>query len=174
MFPVQFLTAEDLVETVQTVVPNGRVAFLEEENQLIVAGSQTDLDTVAGLLEEIDVARQQVRITALLYDVDLEVMEQFGFNWAHAAKGSLNANGDPNKLFALSSENFPAAASTNPLPQSPILADTAATAFARGSLGGLATLTNLSRHFDMRAVIRALDTTDGSRLLARPNIVAYE
>jgi len=101
-------------------------------------------------------------------------MEQFGFNWAHAIKGRPNAAGDPQSLFALSSENFAADATFNPLPGRPILADTAATAFASGSLGGLATLTNLSRHFDMRTIIRALDTTDGSRLLARPNIIAYD
>ena len=35
------------------------------------------------------------------------------------------------------------------------------------------TLTNFSRHFDLRAFIQALDQTDGARLLARPTIMAY-
>jgi hypothetical protein len=51
---------------------------------------------------------------------------------------------------------------------------TAATAFTTGALGGLATLSNLSRHFDMTTIIRVLDSTEGSRLLARPTIVAYD
>lgn len=174
VFPIQFLKSDEIVASIQTVVPDGQVASMKAENRLIVSGPTDQLAAAAELLKLIDVARQQVRITALLYDVDLEVMEQFGFNWSHAGKGRLNASGDPNSLFSISSDNFTTTPSSAPLPGSALIADTAATAATNGSLGGLATLSNFSRHFDLSMVIRVLDTTDGSRLLARPNVIAYD
>jgi hypothetical protein len=45
---------------------------------------------------------------------------------------------------------------------------------AATTLGSLITLSHLSRHFDLTAVIQALEQTDGARLLARPNIMAYD
>lgn len=170
VFSIQFLKADEIVATVETVVPDGHVAAMKSENRLIVSGPADQLLAAEHLLKQIDVARQQVRITALLYDVDLEVLEKFGINWSHAGKGRLNASGDPNSLFALSANNFtmPATAAAT------TAGSTAATAVTSTSLGALATLTSLSSHLDISTVIRALDTTDGSRLLARPNVIAYD
>ncbi len=167
---VQFLNAVNIVPTIQAVMPSGRVAAMEEENQLVVSGPENEVAAVGDLLKQIDVPRQQVRITALLYDVDLEVLEEFGFNWDNQLKGRLNAAGDPQSLFALSSQNF---ATTAPADAAAAATDVATSA-ATGSLGGLATIATVSRHFDMKSVLRALDTTDGSRLLARPNVIAYD
>jgi general secretion pathway protein D len=188
VFMLQFVKAGAVVEAVTSAMSgDGRVSALVEENRLVVIGPAAAVTRAESVLQQIDIPRPQVRITAILYDVNLEVMEKFGFNWSHLAKGRINAAGDPQSLMEYNSRMFappapPAASSssgtagTTPpgVPADPTAAAEATTTVAPAALGGLMTLSHLSRHFDVNAVIQALDQTDGARLLARPTIMAYD
>lgn len=156
-----------------------------EENKVIVAASPQGIETARQLLARLDVPRKQVRITAYMYDVNVKVLEKLGFNWSNVGRGRINGSGDPQSLFDFSNNSFqgaaPAAAATTTTTTDPAAttgttgtAGTAATAVASTAVGGLVTLQNLSRHFDFKTVIQALEQTDGARLLARPNIMAYD
>jgi general secretion pathway protein D len=183
VFEPQFLKAESVAETVQTVLGGeGRVTVVPDENQLVVVASRQGLQTAATLLERMDVPRPQVRITALLYDVKLEVMERFGFNWSHGGAARF-LEGDPRSTIDMNSSLFadPTAVATSSggdaaagaAGEATGAADTAV-ATAASAFGGLTSLAHSTRHFNLNAMILALDQTDGARLLARPTIMAYD
>lgn len=169
----QYLTATSLAESIQNLIPDTRVTANDVENKVIVAATPANIDAAKRLLGRLDLPRKQVRITAYMYDVNVEVMERLGVNWAQAGKGRINGSGDPQSLFDFDSTTFQGQA---PAPADPAgaAASTAASTAAAGSLGGLVTLSHLSRHFDLTAIIQAMEQTDGARLLARPNIMAYD
>lgn len=169
----QYITATALAETIQSLVLDSRVTANVEENKVIVAASPKGIEAAKKLLAILDKPRKQVRITAYMYDVNVKVLEQLGFNWSQAGKGRIDGSGDPQSLFSLENNTF-----QGPAPAAPTTGtDTGATGAAASTataLGGLITLSHLSRHFDLTAVIQALEQTDGARLLARPNIMAYD
>lgn len=183
IFHPQYITATALAETIQTLVLDARVTANDEEAKVIVAASPAGIDAAQQLLARLDVPRKQVRITAYMYDVSVEVMERLGFNWSQAGRGRINGSGDPQSVFGFDSNSFStgstAAATTattgttDPLDPTAV-ATTAASTATSTTMGGLMTLSNLSRHLDITAVIQAMETTDGARLLARPNIMAYD
>lgn len=185
VFRPQYITAAALAETIQSLVPDARVTANTEENKVIVAASPAGIEATNRLLARLDVPRKQVRITAYMYDVNVKVLEKLGFNWSHAGKGRIDGSGDPQSLLSFNNSNFAtsapaaAAASTGGTTGAPTTGTTGGTAApaaaaAATAVGGLITLSNLSRHFDLTAVIQALEQTDGARLLARPNIMAYD
>jgi general secretion pathway protein D len=183
VFEPQFLKAVSVAETVQTVIGSeGRVTVVSDENQLVVVASPKGQQMAAALLQRMDVPRPQVRITALLYDVKLEVMERFGFNWAHGGAARF-LEGDPRSAIEMNSSLFadPTAVATSSGGDAAAGAsgsagggaDTAV-ATAASAFGGLTTLAHSTSHFNLNAMILALDQTDGARLLARPTIMAYD
>lgn len=181
VFRPQYITAVALAETLQSLVIDARVTANIEENKVIVAASPQGIETAQRLLARLDIPRKQVRITAYMYDVNVELMEALGFNWSHAGRGRINGSGDPQSIFNFDSNSFQgptAATTTAAAPADPADptggATTAAATTAASTLGGLLTLSHLTRHFDLRAVIQALEQSDGARLLARPNIMAYD
>ncbi|MBC8352927.1 MAG: type II secretion system protein GspD [Planctomycetes bacterium] len=179
IFHPQYITAAALSETIQSLVLDSRVTANDEENKVIVAASPQGIEATKQILARLDIPRKQVRITAYMYDVNVEVMEKLGFNWSQAGRGRINGSGDPQSIFNFDNNNFQggSTAATTPAtdPTDPTaVATTAATTAASTSLGGLLTLSHLSRHFDLTAIIQAMEQTDGARLLARPNIMAYD
>ncbi|HUG68972.1 MAG TPA: secretin N-terminal domain-containing protein [Pirellulaceae bacterium] len=172
VFRPQYITADALAETIQSLVLDARVTANVEENKVIVAATPAGIEATKRLLARLDVPRKQVRITAYMYDVNVEIMERLGFNWSQAGKGRINGSGDPQSVFSFDNNTFQGATPVAPAP-APDPTAAAATA-AQTTLGGLVTLSHLSRHFDLTAVIQALEQTDGARLLARPNIMAYD
>ena len=78
--------------------PLGRVAIMPRENRLLVVDYAANLEMVRKVLDRIDRPRPQVRITALIYDLSLQDVEQLGLNWGSAGKGNtVNADGDANQ-----------------------------------------------------------------------------
>ncbi len=178
IFEPQYVTAVALAETVQSLVPDARVTANVEENKVIVVASPKGIETVKQLLVMLDKPRKQVRITAYMYDVNVKVLENLGFNWSQAGKGRISGSGDPQSLFSIENNTFagavPAAAPATGTGTGTAGGTAGAATTASTALGGLVTLSHLSRHFDLTAVIQALEQTDGARLLARPNIMAYD
>jgi hypothetical protein len=106
-----------------------------------------------------------------MYDVNVEVMERLGFNWSNSGRGRINGSGDPNSLLAINN-NTVQGSGVNTSNMTPAAAAVATA--TSPAVGSLFTLGHFSRHLDLKSTIQALETTDGSRLLARPNIVAYD
>jgi general secretion pathway protein D len=154
-FTPQYLSAKALRDSVQSVLSaQGKVSVLDPENQLVVLDQPSRLELVRQIMEQLDRPRTQVRITALIYDISLEDMEQLGINWRSVVKGRYDAAGNPQTAFTIDS-----VMQTPPVP---------------GDINGVFTFMNLSRNFDLTAVVQALQTCKDSRLLSNPNVTTLE
>jgi general secretion pathway protein D len=107
------------------------------------------------VLERIDRPRPQVRITALIYDLSLQDVEQLGLNWGSAGKGNtVNADGDANQALEFDTQTL--------------------APFQAGEAGGTLTVRSLTRNFDINTVAMLLQTASDARLLANPNVVVED
>ncbi len=154
-FSPQYIRAEDLQQSLQSLLsPLGKVTTIASENRVVIVDSPEVIARVRDIINQIDVPRRQVRITALVYDMSIEDVETLGVNWKHAAKARPDASGSPRSLFAFDS-----------LMQAPA---------AAGSPAGVMTFMNLSSSFDLTSVIDAMNTASDSRLLADPTIMVVD
>ncbi len=152
------VSADSLVEAVNklfkddknTESKSGKAASLEASNRCVFSGTAKQLEIVRELIRLTDVPQQQVRITALIYDIALEDMESLGLNWNHAVKLRLDKEGASKTRLALDS--------VTRVP------------FAGSPLDGAMSFASVSKHFDMAAVVSALQETKNSRLLADPTV----
>lgn len=160
----QFIKVEALQDPIESVMNSsqggvegaatGQVSIIEAENRVVVVGTPKQLELVDRVVRQMDIPRMQVRITALIYDVSLKDMEDLGINWNHAVKGNVQADGTANQLLSVDSlMKVPAAA---------------------GDPSGMLTFMNLSRHFDLTAVIDALNECDNTQLLADPSVTVTD
>jgi general secretion pathway protein D len=133
----------------------GRVATMPRENRLVVVDFASNLDMARKLLERLDRPRPQVRITALIYDISLQDVEQLGLNWGSAGKGNtVDADGKANQ--ALQFET------------------TTLAPFSSGKAGGALTVRSLTRNFDLNTVLLLLQNANDARLLANPNVTVED
>jgi general secretion pathway protein D len=154
-FAPQFVPAMAMKDAVQAVLSqNGKIAVLPLENQLVVADFAPHLALAGRVVQELDFPRQQVRITALIYDLSVQDMVELGVNWGHALKFRPDTAGDPQTVFS-------GATVLQTLP-------------APDATSGVMTLMNLSQHVDLTAVVQALSQAQNSRLLANPNVTVIE
>jgi general secretion pathway protein D len=154
-FAPQFITASSLQAAVQTMLSkDGKAAAMEPNNRLIVTDGPAQLELVRQVVEQLDVPRLQVRITALIYDLDIRDVERLGINWNSLLKDRYDAEGNPQSVFQI--DSFLS------VPVSANVAD------------GAMTFMNLSRHFDITAVVKALQEAKDSRLLANPNVTVLD
>jgi general secretion pathway protein D len=154
-FRTQHISAKTAETALQAVLSKeGRVAVLEREDRLLVTDYTENLAMAEKVLLRIDHPRPQVRIVALMYDISLADIEQIGINWNPTLKGRIDSSG-------------------NPLSQ--IEADSVTTVpFGAGAVGNSLTFTNLSRHIDITAIARCLQSAKDARLLADPNTLVQE
>lgn len=155
-FHTQYISAENAREPLTSVLSQaGRVATMPMENRLVVVDYASNIAMVRKVLEKIDRPVPQVRITALIYDISLQDVEQLGLNWNSAAKGNnLDASGDPQQALSLDT--------TTLIP------------FVSGTPGGTATIRSLTRNFDINTVALLLQNANDARLLANPNVTVME
>ncbi|MEQ8211075.1 MAG: secretin N-terminal domain-containing protein [Lacipirellulaceae bacterium] len=155
-FHTQYVAAETVRAPLLAVMSTqGRVEVMTAENRLIVVDTADRLEMVRRVLARIDRPRPQVRITALIYDLSLEDVEQLGLNWNSGGKGnSLGAEGGPNQLLQLDT--------------------TTLAPFTAGGAGGALTVQSLTRNFDITAVALALQNANDARLLADPNVTVMD
>ena len=154
-FRPQFVLPITLKDTVTNLLsPDGRVAVIESEKQVVVVDHVANLRQIERVLRELDTPRPQVRITALIYDVSLLDSKAMGFNWNSAVKGRPDAAGDPQNLFAVDSlMQVPAAA---------------------GSPAAAMTFATLNSNIDLTGIINFLESRKDSRLLADPSVLAMD
>ncbi|MCI0492525.1 MAG: hypothetical protein L0Z07_06290, partial [Planctomycetes bacterium] len=154
-FHTQFITARTAEEALQAVLSkDGKVGVMEKEDRLLITDHAENLAMVERVLERIDHPRPQVRITALIYDISLQDIEQLGINWNSEIKGRIGADGEPGTSLGIDS-----------IMQVP---------FQAGATGSTLTFLNLSRNLDITAVALALQNANDARLLADPNVAVLE
>jgi general secretion pathway protein D len=154
-FRLQYAKAEDVLQAVTAMLsPDGKAAVVAKSNRLVVLEQVPRLPIIRRLVSQLDQPRQQVRITALIYDISVQDVEKLGLNWSHSAKGSVAADGTANTAWSF---------------------DTllAAPAAATGT-SGVMTFMSLSRHFDFTSVVEALRTADDAKLLADPSVMVLD
>lgn len=162
-FRTQYIPAKTAEEALQAVISkDGRIGVLVKEDRIIVTDYAENLAIVEKVLKRIDFPRPQVRITALIYDLSLEDIEDLGINWNSAV------GGDP--VFRVDSVMKVPFDIT---PTDPFVNSTTTTDLPTET-GSALTFLNLSPHFDLRAVVHALQTAKDSRLLANPHVAVLE
>ncbi|WP_039963006.1 type II secretion system protein GspD [Rhodopirellula europaea] len=152
----QFTEASEMRESLQGALGEDTiVSVYEAENRILIKGNRAQLELATEAFKQLDVPRAQVRITALIYDVSLEELEELGVNWGRG--------------FRLDTTDESALAD---------LAGNVEKAVTFGTLGsggassfGIRTLTNT---FDTSVLLRALDSSDEAKLLADPSITAID
>jgi len=154
-YHTQYIRAVEAQKVLGTVLSGvGRAEAMEGEDRLVIVDYAENLQMARRVLEQIDRPRPQVRITALIYDLSLEDIEQIGINWSNSLNFSNDAAGDPL-----------AAISANSILQQP---------FGANAVGSSFTFMNLSSNFDLTAVVLALQNASDSRLLADPNVTVMD
>jgi general secretion pathway protein D len=153
-FRTQHISARAAEQALQAVLSkDGRVGVLEKENRLLVTDYAENLAMVEKVLERADRPRPQVRITALIYDISLQDIEQLGLDW--------------NRFVYTSSEGSGIGIATS---SAPFGAAVDALSAAQGNIA----IGTLTRHFDIDAVCRALQQAKDARLLANPNVAVLD
>jgi len=144
------------IATLQPAIDNlisadGRVAIINNEDQIMVADRPEVMNVIEEAVLELDQPRPQVRIWALIYDCSLEDVERLGVNWSSGIFGNTrNADGTPRDQLLLN-------------------AITAASPPA-GAANGALTAMSIGRNVSLNAVVNALQTAKDSKLLADPNV----
>lgn len=155
-FHTHFIPVDNAKEPVTAVLSaSGKVATMPAENRLVVVDYPSNIEMIGRVLEKIDRARPQVRITALIYDISLQDIEDLGFNWNSVGKSNtVDAFGVPDQELGLDS--------------------TTLVPFAPGVPGSTLTVKSLTQNFDIRAVGVFLQNAKDARLLADPHVTVEE
>ena len=155
-FHTHYIPAANAQQPLLAVLsPLGRVAVMPTENRLLIVDYAANLEMAKKVLARVDQPRPQVRITALIYDLSLQDVEQLGVNWGSTGKGnSVNALGVADQ--ALQFET------------------TTVAPFTAGQAGGALTVRSLTRNFDINSVVQLLQTANDARLLADPNVTVMD
>ena len=162
-----FVTAAAAQTVLETVLsPSGRVAVMEDEDRLLAVDYAKNLEMIATVLERIDQPRPQVCVRALIYDINLQDMEEIGLNWQSLSGGSMDTTisggGAVSSTGTLSSGTGTV---FNSLTKVPV---------ADGSPGSAFTFFTLNSNFNLAAVAIALQQANDSRLLASPNVTVVD
>lgn len=154
-FRTQYITAKTAEQAILPIMSKaGKCSVLEKEDRLLVTDYHDNLQMIEKVLASVDRPRPQVRITALIYNIGLEDVEKLGINWNDAFHGRPDANGVAQNKFGVDS-----------LMQVP---------FQQGAAGSSLTFMSLNKHFDITAVVQALQQANDARLLADPNVAVLE
>jgi general secretion pathway protein D len=88
-FSPQYTEASEMAESLTTALGDDAViAVYEEENRIMVKGDAEMLRMATEAIEQLDVPRAQVRITAMIYDVGLNELERLGVDWSQRPHSS--------------------------------------------------------------------------------------
>lgn len=170
-FSPRYTLASSMLETMQSFLnATSKVVVIESENRIAIVGSADELLLAKRIFDELDQPRQQVRITALIYDVNVDEVERLGVNWTHNVKAGINSSG-------IAQQTFGGKFGTSPDPSAGAFSIGAAAvdaATASTATIGAARLTTLNRYFDLDTIINALDSTSGARLLADPSVTVLD
>ncbi|WP_345683928.1 type II secretion system protein GspD [Novipirellula caenicola] len=155
-FTPQFTEAEEMTESLQAALGDTiTVATYAKENRIMIKGTPDQLRLAAQAIEQLDIPRPQVRITALIYDVSLKEAEGLGVNWSHGphsrATSLLNAGTDEEiSVFRNAIE--------------------AGTDLGLGSPTSSLGFRTLNNSYDATVALQALSATSEAKILADPTV----
>lgn len=150
-FHTQYITVTDAKLVLATVLsPVGRAEAMIAEDRLIVVDFAENLAMVERVLSSVDRPRPQVQITALIYDLSLEDIEELGVNWAQTIEARTNGTPPPSTELEVANPFTPSAS------------------------GSLFTFTSVGDTFSLAAVAEAIQNAKDSRLLANPNVTVMD
>ncbi len=153
-FTPQFTDAAQMAVPLQQALGvNVIVAVYPEENRIMIKGSSDDLRIAAEAIQQLDVPRPQVRITAMIYDVSLGELERIGVTWNRQVREIANGTDEALAEVTRSVGEFFATSSN--------LTTTGATSI------GIRTISN---SLDASMFLEALDVNTEAKLLADPSI----
>jgi len=171
-FKTQYIPVENAKEPLTAVLSQvGRVSTMPAENRMVVVDYASNMELVRKVLAKIDRPRPQVRITALIYDISLEDIEQLGFNWSNLGKGrNLDAAGNPQQLVGLGTQTVPfgGTASTAEALTAGV------TPLVTGPNTGVFAIQSLTQNFDISVVGQFLQNANDARLLASPHVTVED
>jgi len=161
-FTPQFTNAEMMGEALQMALGDTViVAVFAEENRIMIKGTQDELRLATEAIEQLDIPRPQVRITALIYDVGLKELEGLGVTWSQGPRshGVRVLEGDAAGDGATE-----------------IIRNVATTAVNMGlnNPTGTINLRSLSNTYEAEAFLQALDATSEAKILADPSITVAD
>jgi len=153
-FHTQYVPVGSVREPILAVLSEaGRVATMPKENRLVVVDYASNIAMVRRVLEKIDRPVPQVRITALIYDISLEDIEELGFNLTVLGTGNDGIFG----ISSITTDRPPAADNLNDTINSAVL----------GVVGATENVT-------ISAIARLVQNAKDARLLANPNVTVMD
>ncbi|NOQ31174.1 MAG: hypothetical protein GQ570_08640 [Helicobacteraceae bacterium] len=84
----KLLTTIDINSPIKT-----NVSFNEELNAIILAGSQTQIELISGIIVELDIEKRQVFLKGNIYEISENDVDKMGINWGTAAGAITNSGG---------------------------------------------------------------------------------
>ncbi|XZE51830.1 secretin N-terminal domain-containing protein [Planctomycetaceae bacterium SH139] len=166
-FAPQFVAAEELQGPLtDTLGESVRLSVMATENRLMVLGTPKQLRMAEQIVEQLDRPRMQVRISALIYDVELRRGEELGIDWGN----QLSING----MFGGEALDAAAGGAAGGAAAGGAAGGAADGAAAVAMTGAAITLGTLQDTLTLGNVIRALDETRGAQLLADPTITVED
>ncbi|TWU37070.1 secretin N-terminal domain-containing protein [Novipirellula artificiosorum] len=158
-FTPQYTEAEEMAESLgQALGDTVTVAVYAEENRIMVKGTPEELRIAAQAIEQLDVPRPQVRITAVIYDVAIGELEKLGINWSQIPHSSATA---------LESLN-----STDLVYRNTIGIGATGLAPADATTAGLSAIAirTINSTYEATMLIQALDSNAEAKILADPTV----
>ncbi len=171
-FHTQYISVEDVREPLTAVLSQaGRVATMPKENRLVVIDYASNIAMVRRVLDKIDRPTPQVRITALIYDISLQDVEELGFNWSSVGSGNnLDAAGNAQQLIGLGTQTVPFSGTASTADALRV----GTTPIITGPVDGIFAIQSLTRNFNISAVAQFLQTAKDARLLANPSVTVMD
>ncbi len=163
-FAPQFTAAADLEPALVAVLgDSASVSVVANENRIMVWGSAEQLRLATEVIRTLDIPRPQVRISALIYDVELRRGEQLGIDWGKTltVNGSIGGGSSTTATDTASGTGTSGSSGAN-------------SATAAVATGVAITLGTLKDTLTLGSVIKALDETRGAHLLADPTITVAD
>lgn len=164
-FAPQYMKVAALAEPLQAVLgESAKINAFPDENRILVMGTPEQLQLATDVVRSLDIPRAQVRISALIYDVELRQGEALGIDWGQ----NLSINGTFGGGTATADTGDATATGTG---------DTGgddSTTVSATATGVAVTLGTLGDTLSVSHIIRALDETRGAHLLADPTITVAD
>lgn len=175
VFHLNYADAKDMVEILEKVSgavisvdkdqkqtsSSGKASIVASEanNALVITAPPSMLNTMKGVIERLDVRREQVLVEALLVEVSEDVGRELGSIWFS----------DP---LTAGSSGSQVGGTFDPAPSITITPATATTPETITNTGGI--LAAYFRAGDLRGVLSALETMTDSNVLSTPTIMALD
>lgn len=153
-FSPQFTEADEMAEPLREALGEDVVvAVYPEENRIMVKGNAAQLSLAEDAISQLDVPRQQVRITAMIYDVGLSELEELGLNLSRDLRAIAVANNEALESVASNVDS--------------LYVFTSNLASGGAAQLGIRTITDT---LGANVLLEALDATAEAKLLADPSI----